>query len=84
MEDSGKQDFLIDGFPRNENNLQGWQKAMDDKTTVKFVLFFDCPEEVFSFLSNPGDLVLKTVFKVILHFECLTGLCTEVFRKRFD
>lgn len=45
MEDSGKQDFLIDGFPRNENNLQGWQKAMDDKTTVKFVLFFDCPEE---------------------------------------
>lgn len=46
MKDSGKQDFLIDGFPRNEDNLMGWKKAMDDKANVKFVLFFDCPEEV--------------------------------------
>lgn len=46
MKDSGKQDFLIDGFPRNENNLQGWTEAMEDKADVKFVLFFDCPEEV--------------------------------------
>jgi len=45
MKDSGKQDFLIDGFPRNEDNLMGWKKAMDDKAKVKFVLFFDCPEE---------------------------------------
>ena len=46
MKDSGKQNFLIDGFPRNEDNLQGWKNAMDDKAHVKFVLFFDCPEEV--------------------------------------
>ena len=44
--DSGQQNFLVDGFPRNENNLQGWNKAMSDKADVKFVLFFDCPEEV--------------------------------------
>lgn len=46
MEESKKNDFLIDGFPRNQNNLEGWKAAMNDKATVKFVLFFDCPEEV--------------------------------------
>lgn len=45
MEESGNENFLVDGFPRNENNLEGWRKTMEDKTNVKFVLFFDCPEE---------------------------------------
>ena len=51
MKDSGRQNFLIDGFPRNEDNLQGWKNAMDDKAHVKFVLFFDCPEEVSTCMS---------------------------------
>jgi len=38
--------FLIDGFPRNENNLQGWVNIMKGKADVQGVLFFDCPEEV--------------------------------------
>lgn len=38
--------FLIDGFPRNQNNLEGWQRQMEGKAEVKFVLFFDCPQEV--------------------------------------
>ncbi|XP_068197705.1 UMP-CMP kinase isoform X2 [Antennarius striatus] len=38
--------FLIDGFPRNEDNLQGWNSTMDEKALVKFVLFFDCDSEV--------------------------------------
>lgn len=44
--DEKKFRFLIDGFPRNENNLQGWSKVMDGKADVKFVLFFDCSTEV--------------------------------------
>lgn len=44
--DEKKFRFLIDGFPRNEDNLQGWNKAMDGKADVKFVLFFDCNNEV--------------------------------------
>jgi len=43
---SGIQKFLIDGFPRNESNLQGWVKHMTGKADVEGVLFFDCPEEV--------------------------------------
>ena len=38
--------FLIDGFPRNQNNLEGWQVQLSDKVHVKFVLFFECPREV--------------------------------------
>ena len=46
MEKSGKGKFLIDGFPRNKDNLEGWEREMGDRSIVKFVLFFDCPEEV--------------------------------------
>ncbi|XP_046460658.1 UMP-CMP kinase-like [Daphnia pulex] len=45
MKKSGNNKFLIDGFPRNKDNLDGWQKEMGDKTNVLFVLFFDCSQE---------------------------------------
>ncbi|TMW64384.1 hypothetical protein Poli38472_013006 [Pythium oligandrum] len=44
---SGRDLFLIDGFPRNFDNLQGWQQEMpEDEFHVEGVLFFDCPESV--------------------------------------
>lgn len=44
---SGRELFLIDGFPRNFDNLQGWQEAMaEDEFQVQGVLFFDCSESV--------------------------------------
>ncbi|XP_060523350.1 UMP-CMP kinase [Cylas formicarius] len=46
METSGKDNFLIDGFPRNKDNLDGWNRTMANKVNLKFVLFFECPEEV--------------------------------------
>ena len=46
MQESGKDKFLIDGFPRNENNLTGWQQQMGDKADVRLVLSFECSEEV--------------------------------------
>lgn len=42
--DHGK--FLIDGFPRNVDNLQGWKKATDGLVDEKFCLFFECSESV--------------------------------------
>merc|ERR1711881_701936 len=44
MKESEKNDFLIDGFPRNEDNLQGWNEAVGDKVNLRFVLFLDCSE----------------------------------------
>lgn len=43
---SGKDKFLVDGFPRNQNNLDGWNKAMAEKVQLQFILFFDCPLEI--------------------------------------
>ena len=44
MDASGKKQFLIDGFPRNEEN----RGAFESQTGIepKFILFFDCPEEI--------------------------------------
>ncbi|KAH8358989.1 hypothetical protein KR093_003668 [Drosophila rubida] len=46
MKSSGQSRFLIDGFPRNQNNLDGWNRQMDGKADMQFVLFFDCAEDV--------------------------------------
>ncbi|XP_071799867.1 UMP-CMP kinase-like [Asterias amurensis] len=46
MNNSGKSKFLIDGFPRNADNLEGWEKNMEHKTDVRFVLFFECSKNV--------------------------------------
>ncbi|XP_068244810.1 UMP-CMP kinase [Palaemon carinicauda] len=46
MKESEKDNFLIDGFPRNQNNLEGWNKQMGEKVNLKFVLFFNCKLEV--------------------------------------
>ena len=46
MELSKKQNFLIDGFPRNKDNLDGWNRVMNSVAVVRKVLFFNCPEEV--------------------------------------
>ena len=40
--------FLIDGFPRNQNNLEGWQREMGDKVKVHFVLYLSAPLNICS------------------------------------
>ena len=47
MEKKGwtKTKFLIDGFPRSQENQDGWDKIMAAHVDVKFVLFMDCAEE---------------------------------------
>lgn len=42
MADSGRDTFLIDGFPRNEENRAGFEKQTQSEPA--FILFFDCPE----------------------------------------
>merc|ERR1719265_387330 len=44
MQSSGNDRFLIDGFPRNSNNLDGWNKAMAGVVRVSFCLFLECSE----------------------------------------
>ncbi|ODM89269.1 UMP-CMP kinase [Orchesella cincta] len=42
----GTWNFLIDGFPRNWNNVHGWETAMTDSVNLAFVLYLDAPEEL--------------------------------------
>ena len=44
MRESGKDRFLIDGFPRNKENRDAWETTAG--YDCDFVLFFDCPEGV--------------------------------------
>ncbi|XP_046834059.1 UMP-CMP kinase [Vespa crabro] len=46
VSEASKKRFLIDGFPRNEDNLTGWNKIMSDKVLLKGVLFCQCSKEV--------------------------------------
>lgn len=43
MVESGNDKFLIDGFPRNEENRAAFEAVT--KIEPEFVLFFNCPEE---------------------------------------
>lgn len=38
--------FLIDGFPRNDENNQAWERQVAPKVDFQFVLVLDCPEHV--------------------------------------
>ena len=38
--------FLIDGFPRSEENVTVWDEIIAQEATLEFVLFLDCPEDV--------------------------------------
>jgi UMP-CMP kinase len=48
MEKAGLQGgrFLIDGFPRNIENLSTWEKLMNDKINLPFILHLECEQEV--------------------------------------
>eukprot|EP01036_Dinobryon_divergens_P038551 gene38551-50629_t len=44
METGGSHRFLIDGFPRNWDNVEGWMAHMNNVCDVESVVFIDCPE----------------------------------------
>ena len=46
MEKAGweKKKYLVDGFPRNQDNYDGWYEVMGEISEVKFVLFLECSE----------------------------------------
>ena len=55
-----KTKFLIDGFPRNQDNVDGWERVLGDQANVKFMLFLDCDEDtmlkrIMKRIDNSGD-----------------------------
>lgn len=46
MEKSGSSKFLVDGFPRDMDNLRCWEEKMVAFADVQFLLFLDCPQHI--------------------------------------
>ena len=43
---TGKNNFLLDGFPRSLSNLEGWFDVFGKDTELPKMLYFECPYEV--------------------------------------
>lgn len=43
---TGKRNFLLDGFPRSIENLEGWMEAFGSAAELPKMLYFECPYEV--------------------------------------
>ena len=37
--------YLLDGFPRGQDNMDEWEKSMAKAVNLRSVIFFDCAEE---------------------------------------
>ncbi|KAK2704954.1 hypothetical protein QYM36_017114 [Artemia franciscana] len=46
MIESSKNKFLIDGFPRSKDNMEGWERQMGSKVNLRCVFFFDCTDQI--------------------------------------
>ena len=45
MQSGGCSRFLIDGFPRNQDNVDGWESVVGEAANVEKVLFFQCKDD---------------------------------------
>ena len=43
---TGKTNFILDGFPRSLNNLEGWNELFDEETELPKMLYLECPYPV--------------------------------------
>jgi UMP-CMP kinase len=43
MVESGKTNFLIDGFPRSVENWEAWKEVFGEDVEMPVMLFFECP-----------------------------------------
>ena len=46
MEKSSNDKFLVDGFPRDVDNLKCWEEKMSDLANVRFLLYLSCPQDI--------------------------------------
>ena len=79
--------ILVDGLPRNQENLDVWNKTMKDVVDVKAALFFDCSAEemkkrILGRNEGRADDNEKTILKRIDVFEKETRPLAPIFEKQ--
>lgn len=45
MDNSDSETFLVDGFPRSQDNIDAWTEVIGDSHNVKFMCLFDVSGE---------------------------------------
>ena len=43
---TGKNNFLLDGFPRSLNNMEGWYEVFGRDAELPKMLYFECPYDI--------------------------------------
>lgn len=82
--------FLIDGFPRNIENLQVWEcSVLGQQSRVEGVLFLDCPQDELErrltargVSSGRSDDNLETIRSRFTTFERETQPIVDIFERR--
>lgn len=89
MQASVAHTFVIDGFPRNSDNLEGWDELMSDVTDVGGVLFYDVSHDVMQErimkrgeTSGRSDDNAEAALKRFRTYEESTRPIIEHFKKR--
>jgi adenylate kinase family enzyme len=79
--------FLVDGFPRNFDNLSGWCRVMSDVAALESVLVYQCPLSVLqerilerAKVSGRSDDNIESVQKRFRTFESETVPVQKRFR----
>mmetsp|Transcript_22512 Transcript_22512/g.20444 ORF Transcript_22512/g.20444 Transcript_22512/m.20444 type:complete len:234 (-) Transcript_22512:99-800(-) len=79
--------FLIDGFPRDMDNLSCWNTTMTPLVDVQFLLFLDCPQEIMKDrllergkTSGRNDDNIESIIKRFNTYENSTRPIIEFFR----
>jgi UMP-CMP kinase len=78
--------FLIDGFPRNQDNLDGWEREMSTKVKVHFILNLVAPIEIctqrcLSRGENRPDDNTETLKKRFIMHQQITQPIVDHFRQ---
>eukprot|EP00657_Telonema_sp_P-1_P000461 TRINITY_DN1087_c0_g1_i1.p1 TRINITY_DN1087_c0_g1~~TRINITY_DN1087_c0_g1_i1.p1 ORF type:complete len:215 (-),score=62.74 TRINITY_DN1087_c0_g1_i1:242-886(-) len=87
MEASPIKRFLIDGFPRNPDNVAGWENVMGDFVDVKGVLFYQVTEDVLEQRllgrdEGRADDNIETIKKRFNTYQNETMPVIEMFREK--
>jgi UMP-CMP kinase len=79
--------FLVDGFPRNFDNLSGWCRVMSNVAALESVLVYECPFSVLqerilerAKISGRSDDNIESVQKRFKTFESETVPVVDVLR----
>ena len=84
---SDKKIIFIDGYPRNQENVDAWNKFMSNFIDIKAVLFFDCSHElmkkrIYGRKDGRNDDNEETILKRINIFEKETKPLISIFEEK--